>query len=102
MVDKMCSLPQDTTKEIHQIRVRWPSQAKFGLNGYSWPLQSLDKLCLDRFTVLFDKTACGTDIIIQAMFELATRGRGWKELHCLTQFLNFIRLQKGPTQQSIY
>lgn len=83
MVDKIRSLPQDTMKEIRQMRVRWYHQPIYGID-HRWSLLTLYKLCLDRLTVLFDKVVYGTDNITQFMLELATHGCGWKELHCLT------------------
>jgi hypothetical protein len=106
MANKIKSTPEATIKDIRQMRVLWTSQSRSQWNCYSWPLQTLDKLYLDRFTVLFNERrqpAHGeTDFIMQIFLELTTCGRGWKELHCITNRCSILSEFRESPYSSLY
>lgn len=108
MVDKITPLPLAMRKEIRQLRVRWTYERRsiyMYFYTYSWALQVLYKLCLDRLTVVFDEKhevlSHNTEFYLRIMFELTTYGHGWKELHCMINSgVILSELSKSPNSNS--
>jgi hypothetical protein len=98
MANKIKSIPEATIKDIRQMRVLWTSQSRYQWYDWdSWPLKTLYKLCLDRFTVLFNQLAHGDTGFMRVLLELTTCGRGWKELHCITKSCSILsEIRKSP------